>query len=475
MLGRKRSTLFPDYLPRPRTREMAFLRSGELCTQGGAHYPVSSARDIWDLICEQDLSPLFIADWLSFDEEWLAQFLDLGEINCDKRGKPLSQRILLSDHTTRWIQSAKAWGVQSPGPRFLQTLSRVQRGMGIGSIGTPGAAGLTALKRTWRQYGIPSEGSPGWLAHRHPRPNAHCCALLKSRGTGARSDLCTDEDRFEALMELDIKNAYGAALAGDLPAGNASRFFGGDVEGFAHWVGECTVTIREPLIFGLFPVKGEEQTTYPTEPGTYQAWLWNERVDLLRRHGLHVQVGDGYGWWESTRCCEAFVRQMEALRDQAQTPEEADMYKLCLVAAIGALGMEGPRYVLTKEPQEEKWRVCAQGAVTPYFIKEKKTRQKGMPHWMWCVLERVNCQLTEQAWLWREQEMLVATNTDAVLLRPEADLSAYAEKGPGNPSGTWQKRRLTDVTIPALRHLMARGPRGEKIDTRPGVARKRRR
>lgn len=137
--------------------------------------------------------------------------------------------------------------------------------------------------------------------------------------------------------------------------------------------------------------------------------------------------------------------------------------------------MEGPRYVLTKEPQEEKWRVCAQGAVTPYFIKEKKTRQKGMPHWMWCVLERVNCQLTEQAWLWREQEMLVATNTDAVLLRPEADLSAYAEKGPGNPSGTWQKRRLTDVTIPALRHLMARGPRGEKIDTRPGVARKRRR
>jgi len=471
---------FPEYIPRPHFREMAFLREGQVVTQGGEHFPVASPQEIWDVINREDLSPLFIQEFLGFSNEWLVAFLELGEINCDKRGTPLSQRLLLSDHTTRWIQSCKSWGYQAPGPRFLQTLSTVQHRMGIGSIGSPGAAGLALLSRTWaEQHGWPVRDeeknlvAPGWLAHRQPRPNAFLCAQLKERGTGARSELCTEEKHFSTLIELDIKNAYGAALAGELPAGKESRFFDGLTEGYALWVAECTVTIPQPLCYGLFPVKQDGQSFYPREPGTYTAWLWNERVEFLREEGLLVDVGDGYGWWESTRDCALFVETMAHLRDTAKTPEEADLYKLCLVAAIGALGMEGPRYVLTREPGDEMHRLCLDsGEVTEYFKKEKKSRAKGMPHWMWCVLERVNCTLTKEAYLWMKQEMLVGTNTDSVLLKPESKISKYPVKGDSAcSSGTWQRRELTTVTLPALRHLLATGPQGEKIDKRPGIPR----
>jgi len=226
-------------------------------------------------------------------------------------------------------------------------------------------------------------------------------------------------------------------------------------------------------------INGETVTSYPTEPGEYPAWLWNNQVELCERHGLSVKVGDGWGWTETTTDCRKFVKIMEKLRDEAP-PEVASMFKLCLVACIGYQGMSSETYTLSLDGEDGKdIRVCSPGLVSEYFVKSKKDyRPKSMPHWMWYILVQVQCWLTEEALKWMKQEMLVATNTDSVLLieKAESHLDGYHSKLETRqcmslPSGAWRKRPLYNATLPALRHLQATTEEGEKIDHRPGKPR----
>lgn len=278
-------------------------------------------------------------------------------------------------------------------------------------------------------------------------------------------------------------------MASELPTGPAGRFLDGiGHEEYRIFVADCTVTIPTDQIFGFFPVRGEEgELIYPISSGRYHTWLWSNQVAMCRRHGLTVDVGDGWGWRETTTDCARFVQEMERLRDAAPTRQIADWVKLCLVAAIGRLNSSPYRSFLAHDGEDEQ-RIADAGRALDLFLREElDTRPQSMPHWFWYVLSLGMEHLTEEAFIWKKQEMLVATNTDAVLIRKESDVSNYPRKQQmtgqqcmanlsSEPfkSGTWQARKLLRATLPALRHLTATTEQGEKIDKRPGLPREKR-
>src|SRR6185312_11928884 len=111
----------------------------------------------------------------------------------------------------------------------------------------------------------------------------------------------------------------------------------------------------------------------------------------------------------------------------------------------------------------------SEGLAYDWFVRsERDYRPATMPHWFNYTLMQCRLSLTKMAKYWAEREMLVATNTDAVLLKPEADVSEYPDKGSPMPVGAWGKRTLHNVTVPAKRHLIS----DEKV-TRPGAPKKR--
>lgn len=461
--------LFPTTNGRHIWRRYGMWRDGTLTILDGDTLPAVTAQEIAQVQYDENLI-LLVDDLMHLPIE---QFLAFTEVNCDKRGTPLSIRITYKGGTTRWIYSIKGWGVVRVSLTFLAELREVHQALDVGTVGSPGGLGMRTLKATWKaQFG------DAWWAHRHQRPTEACCGQIRRYGTGSRADLLTDQIKHAALIEVDIKNAFGAAMAARLPTGKVGRFFDyGPPACCVIWVAECHVTLAEPLPYGLFPLKVDgADTIYPTQPGEYATWLWSCQVELCVRHGLTVQVGDGWGWTETTTDCAAFVRLMEQLRDQA-SPALAGYFKLCLVAAIGVTGMRPEHHVLSLYGEDGvDIRVCADGLATEYFLKTTRdARPKDMPHWMYWILASVQCQLTEEAWTWIQRELLVADNVDAVLLKPEAEpfLADYPAKSePGTPSGTWRKRTLRDARLPALRHLQATTADGETIDKRPGVAKK---
>lgn len=472
--------LFPSYIPgKPTNRMLAYLDGTKITTENQQVYQLYSIADLASLLYQENLL-LFVESIAGLPDSWLDYCIDFAKVWCNKRGTPVSIQFQFIGGATRWVTMSKSWGYKKPSMHFLQNLRRFFNHMDSGVSTGPGGLGLTKLRSSWL-----SQFRLTWKAHRHERPNWGACEEMQQKGMGARSDDAPTRETFDFIWELDRKNAYGADLASELPTGPACRFLDGiGHEEYRIFVADCTVTVPEDQLFGFFPFRNaESELTYPVRVGQYRTWLWSNQVAMCRRHGLTVEIGDGWGWREVTTDCARFVQEMERLRDCAPIKQLADWVKLCLVAAIGRLNSSPYRSFLAHDGEDAQ-RIADAGRALDLFLRQElDTRPQSMPHWFWYVLALGMEQLTEEAWKWKQQEMLIATNTDAVLLRKEASIESYHLKNckpskisqePSEQvspvlSGTWQARKLLKATLPALRHLTAETEQGEKIDKRPGI------
>lgn len=474
--------LFPNYISKPTQRMLACLEGNQITTENNQTYTLYSIADLSALLLQENLL-LFVESITGLPDLWLDYCIEYGRVWCNKRGTPVSIQFTYQGRQTRWVTMSKSWGVKKPTKHFLQNLRSFFNHMDTGVSTGPGGLGLTMMRKSWL-----SQFRLNWKAHRHQRPNWGVCTEMQEKGMGARSDDSPTRETFDWIWEIDRKNAYGADLSCPLPTGAACRFLDGMGHGdFPIFVADCLVALENESLFGFFPIRNEEgELAYPTRKGTYTTWLWSNQIAMCERHGLKVEIADGWGWRETTTDCAAFVREMECLRDAAPTRQIADWVKLCLVAAIGRLNSSPYRSFLAHDGTDAQ-RIADAGRALDLFLREElDTRPQSMPHWFWYVLSLGMEKLTEEAFLWKQQEMLIATNTDAVLIRKEADTSKYTEKiksmkylddsmiqhlamDNSIKSGTWQARKLLKVTLPALRHLTATTEQGEKIDKRPGV------
>lgn len=466
----KKLLLFPAHLGTGRARLLAYLEQNQITTENEQTYQLCNVGELASLLLQENLL-LFVGSLGKLPAGSLDYLIDHSRVWSSKRGDPVSAQFIYSGKKTRWLASCKSWGYNKPSLDFLRQIRAFFDVLDMGVSTGPGGAGLALLRTSWkREFGL------NWKRHRHQRPTQACCNELGERGMGARSD-CLTTETFDWAWELDRKNAYGADFSEPMPTGPVTRFLFGLVEDYQIWFGECEVTIPEDLCYGLFPMRdGEGQLYYPTRKGTYTTWMSSYKAAMCQRNGLLVEPQEGWGWYETTTDQALFVQEMEVLRDAH--PEIGDLIKLSLVAAIGRLGMDNTRYYLSREGNDETdVRVAFDKRASDYFLKQEiDYKPQSMPHWYWYVQEIASTKLTEEGYQWAKKEMLIGTNTDAVILKPEARTSKYPSKSDSQmvKSGHWRARKLLKVTIPALRHLTATTENGEQIDTRPGVPHTRR-
>lgn len=463
--------LFPRYMPNPRRRQLAYLEQGILTLEDGTRFVTSSPEEIADLLYE--LNTLTFVPSIP-KIQYFDWYIHNGRVWCTKQGTPTSIGLKFPRSSTRWLVSCQAWGYGEPSLDMLHNLRELYQLLEAGVANGPGGLGAAVMKQSWhRQFG------DDWMRHRHERPNQYACDDISAHSTGSRSDLFEEHGPFDELVEIDMKNAFGWALAQPLPTGKCLGFWEAETaREFAIYWAECTVTIHDPLPYGIFPVRTEEQVLYPTRPGTYQCHLWSNTITRVEEAACSIEIKRGWGWYETTTDCAAFVKQMERFRDQAPAHLKP-LIKQVLVAAIGRLGMSSTRHFLSEDGEEGvDEHLAIDGLMTDLFIiTERDYHPQSMPHWMWYIFSLVREALEKEAMKWKKQELLVATNVDAVLLKPGQDMSAYPDKEssrPGvdsgelviSPSGTWQKRTLHRVTLPALRHLIS-----DEKTVRPGIPR----
>lgn len=446
--------LFPAYIGRRIWRTLACLFPDYLLLESGERLGFSTTEELIHLLFTENLLT-FVDGITELPDELIQLAIEHGDVYCTREGQVRSLRLRGKRNTTRWFIDRAAWEQQTLSLEFLQHLRSLFTLAKTGTVNTPGALGMTLLRRSWReQYG------DEWKAHRHERPSEGVCQWMREVLTGSRSDLeesARGNLEITACIEIDRKNAFGAELC-EVPTGPTVGFAFGDTESFATYVAQCTVTIGEPLCYGLFPFKDGNETVYPTLPGWYETTLFKEEIEFLREEGLTVEVKAGHGWYAMTNDPALFVKTIEQLRDTY--PDLADEWKGALVKTIGRLGMESKSYQLTTE--ETDIHVSRKGRVYDWFVDTLiDKRPATMPHWFWFILMKARLALTKEAYLWKKKELFLGSNTDAVFLSPQADMQKYALATGKHflPSGAWSwttRQALTgQAMFPAKRHLVS--------------------
>ena len=431
---------------------------------------------------EEFLQTVFTEDLLTFipsifDFPWQEKVIEITNphdrkgtaIICVDSGRPTSIRLKWKRYV-RWIVQVTSWNHDSVSLDFLRNMRNMYTYVGVGTQTTPGALGSATMRQSWKQfYGLE------WLNHRHLRPSGGCIQDLRRHNTGGRIDALESVGKsFELLFELDRKNSYATEFA-EQPTGKCVAFMQGETFGLRKWFAHCTVTVRDPLLLGPFPMhykdeEGLDLVSYPTLPGVYDTWLWNDEVALCRSEGCDIEVLDGWGWAEITHDTQTWVEQMEKLRDEAPDEFTANIIKLATVAAIGRHGMPQQSYILVQEKDKSPGDQCIafDGRLYDWYIHAVYDWQpQGMQHWFNHTLMRARIALFKLAKKYAEQEQLVRTNIDALFVLPSVDVSQYPTKQDPSQNGAWRVITHTNIEFPASNHIRS----DQKIRT-PGISRK---
>jgi len=424
---------------------------------------------------------VFAYDLLTFVESildlpWLeqAQIQYKAVIYCTAKGIPTALQLhgkKGGHHCTRWLICSASWQQKNPNVTLLKRLRVLFEHCGVGTANTPAGLGMALQKRAFYEtYG------EDWAAHKHPLPPYRCVEDLRALSTGARSDQLAETTlTFDVVHEIDMKNGYAASFI-EQPTGPTIGHDGRFLEQYATYVSHCQVTIPvgHALTLGIFPVRIQEgkewRVEYPTEPGIYEAFLWKEEIELIRSKLCFVGHGPGWGWLQMTRDNARFAELMTTLRDSA--PDQiVDWIKLAIVASIGRHGSSWLSTTLVPEGEQSPGDLEAGwgGLVYDWYIHSAMSHiPETMQHWFSYTLMQCRLALYKEALPYAEKKQLLATNTDGIFVSEEADVSGYIDKqeAKGKPAGTWRKSKLTEVSFPALRHLVSQ----EKV-RRPGVPR----
>lgn len=463
--------LWPRYIERTwLERTLCYFQTGSIVTEHNAHYTINDITDFIQCIFTNNLLT-FIDNFLTFP--YTNDLTTLGELTCNSLGVPLAACLTGAKRTTRWVLPARGWSYVAVGPGMLTAIRATFEHAGVGTPNTPGALGQKLMRASYKEtYG------QAWRDHRHKRPSGNACKEIDNHASGARADVAVEStDVFPLAWELDQKNAYLAA-AGSLPTGDTIRVLDGPDDDMCTYFAECTITIKNELVLGPFPVRIEDEKNglhpvYPRAPGMYTAWLWQEEVERCQAAGCLVRIGDGFGWEEWTNDLQPWIEKMSRLRDTAPNPEVEGFMKLAIVAGLGRFGMVEGRQILIPEDQadiEKDTPVAVGGLAYDWYVKKiPEWHPTTMPHWYRYIMMKCRIMLYDLALPYAKQELLIGTNTDAILVKDGADIAAFKRKDEPALTGEYRKRPLTRVTVPHLRHLIS----NEKV-TRPGVPRKNR-
>ena len=435
-------------------RTLAYYENGVLSDEHGRSQSITF---------DELLSQMFIRKLLVLVEsldQYLALSLDAGgEITCTPEGKALSIRFKHKKQT-RWLIESLRWGFKRPTPLVLQSLRALFNHVGCGDLTSPGALGQASMRASWRAaWGL------DWPKHRHQRPSPQCCSDLYENTTGARNELIPGQGRYyPTLIELDRKNAYTAEFA-EQPTGPTLTFWSGVIDRLKVWVGRVIVHIKEALRWGCFPYRAtpDADLSYPTEPGDYPCWLWSNEAALAEERGCQLTIKNGWGWTETTREPEVWVEWASEKRESAPDQQTRDLWKVCMVAAIGRMGMRPEQYTLVPEPLSEEDRPA--GLFDAWIHCERDESPTALPHWMQYALARCRENIYREFEPYRAAELLVSVDTDAGYLKPAAAplvLAHYRPKSAPRDTGEYgykthyPKAGRKSIVVPYTRAIIAR-------------------
>ena len=468
---------WPRYIEKKwRDRTLAYVEelddgSCRIVTEHGLPIVISSVEELITTMFAHNLL-LFTTQLVRFRH--LHALIDLGcAIYCLETGKPISCCIAGSRNTKRWIVQIDSWGYAVPSSKVLQELRATYDFCKVGTPSTPGALGQALMRASWkRQF-----GDTWYEEHRHRRPPGVAVKELREHSTGARSDLIQkDVVNLPSAIEIDQKNAYAHHFR-EQPTGPCYPTWKESARAHLIYWAETRITITRDLALGCFPIRGEDVSlSYPTEAGTvYTRHSWGHEVSLMEQEGCYVEfTGKGWAWDEMTEDPAGWVTLMQWLRDHAPSPEVERHIKHAIVAGIGRHNLPDERYMLVSgDRREEGDRVASARtkkggleAYDYYIHMEMNHSPDTLPHWFFYTQSLCRLSLYREAKKWALQGKLLATNTDAVIVTADADVSSYVAHSDAQ-SGDWCAEVLTHVSLPELRHLIS----DQKI-RRPGVSRK---
>lgn len=465
----EKPVLFPKYIEREfKSRTLGFLHEKIIMTEYQHVYEIPDFQTMLGIVFNHNLLT-FTGNIPTFP--YLSEVIAMGDKPfCSEDGTPLGIRLKGSRNTSRWVASAKAWGITDYLDNWLEThpetgyrqavqtwLALMRRAYDTGGVGTPpspGAWGMAMFRQSFKQqYG------EDWHVKRHRRPPGAYAERIRYESSGARSEVLQINVKFPVAYENDAKNAYGAALRQAQPTGKCYKVKGDRVgEFYPFYFVECEVTIHAQLRLGVFPVRmsagRERHPVFPTRPGVYRAWLWHREIALCREEGLTVQILEGFGWCEATYDFAPVVEKISQLRDSAPS-DVKPLLKLALVALVGRLGMPEERYVIVPAREKADGDRCIAHAGIAYdwwIHQEFDSYPQSMPHIFSHTLMICRLNLYTMAKYLMEQEMnIIATNTDAVIT--EKRLESIPDKGTHVETGEWTALELHEVIVKANRHL----------------------
>jgi hypothetical protein len=438
---RKRSEHSPQYPPfieyKPTWRGLAFYENNQLVTELQTPLTIASYAQFKEAWFDLQLLVFVpsLPEFVYFDDI-IREYPNSQVMANPKENQAINARVK-QGRQTRWIVQANRWPLTSHGMPFLEEMREAYKHCGVGTPPTPAGLGQALMRESWREQYPHGE----WKAHRHSVPSLDCCRFIREHQTGGRVDTPGLGQYYDKLLELDLSNAY-AAHYGRHPTGTACILY--ERGKWPHdydqgtWFCECEVTIHKQLALGPFPVRrqhgNEEKVTYPTQVGTYTAFLWKEQAEDARRLGCTVRVQSGYGWNEFTSDNQAFVELVDFLLYTSPSPMVRSVVKSATVAGIGRHGMDDTLHILVPEEYatDGDMRVNSPHSATAlnYFVHAQKLpRQANMVHWYSYTMMQCARTLFQYAYPYAAKEWLVATNYDAVYLSTWGDeMTRYRPK-----------------------------------------------
>jgi len=467
--------MFPP-IRRARTpkRVLAYYTKGNIYTEIGKKFTVSDWGDLYDLMFRENLC-LFVESLSDYDDfKFLYDCIidPRASVACSKKGIAIGV-ILSYKNNTRWIVQFSTWNLE-PGIVSILQLRKLMNYIGMGDYHTPARLGRELMYHVWRMYQLP----------RHTQPNGFCCEFLKKNQSGGRVDTPGLGKHYDEVIEIDMSSAYLSNFMVH-PTGTSVPWHNTRYamhREFPVWFGECLIDIMEDLPLGPFPVRKYDELDrfktidYPTKKGTYRTYIWSSTAEVCEKYNCRVDPIAGYGWYELTADNALWSNLAYLMKKNAEYDFVEDMWKQCIVAAIGSHGMNQVFYELVPEEEadlsKDRHFTSDREAFDWVIVEKRNLSQPRMSHWFGSTLARTSNDVFSNAYKYARENRLVATNYDSIIFEIrdlQSDTGHYVSRTDARsvPAGTWRWEILHDVDIIAPRSLKSR----EKTIL-PGVDRK---